>query len=231
MMKGARATVACAASALACLSALVLAPSTTAQGAITRTNAATHPVATTRRARAVTLNQARLGTLQNYRATLDDNGFVLTYRVHSATDWEEFDGKPTPLSVNVNGWRYLRVPHISGTSLTYVWTRSGRSPTYDVVAPYPGYVRQFIGLTHVAGAKLVRGAPCRQAGVSGHWWGFAAALRGALYPHVSACVADRTGWLLNSGTAALTVRGIPSRFVASFQITGIDDVGSIAVPH
>ncbi len=184
-----------------------------------------------RRASLSTLNFARLGALREYRARLDDNGFVSTFRVHSPTDWEVFVRTPTPLSINVSGSSYSRVPRVTNGAVSYSWSRTGPAQSYSLVTPYPGYVRQFIGLTHVAGVKLVRGGACRQAGWSGHWWGFAAAARGAVFPHVSACVADRTGWLLNSGTAALTPGGEPSHFVANFEITGVNDVAYIAVPH
>jgi len=178
-----------------------------------------------------TVSAARLGGLKDYSATLDDNGFITKYRVHSPLDWEDFASKRTPLSVQVNGSAYSLVPVIKGTSVTVVWKKIGPAQDYSAAVPYLGYARGFFALTHVTGTRLVRGSSCRQAGVSGHWWGFAAAARGAAFPHVVACVADRSGWLLSYGFATLTSGGPPAGLRMSFEITGVNNVGFIPVPH
>ena len=178
-----------------------------------------------------TVSALKLGSLTDYSATLDDNGFITKYRVHSPLDWEDFASKPTPLSVQVNGFNYSLVPVIKGTSVKVMWKRIGPAQDYSAAVPYLGYARGFFALTHVSGARLVRGSSCRQAGVRGHWWGFAAAARGAAFPHVVACVADRSGWLLNYGFATLSSGGSPVGLRMSFEITGVNNVGYIPVPH
>ena len=178
-----------------------------------------------------TVSAARLGGLKDYSAILDDNGFITKYRVHSPLDWEDFAGKRTPLSVQVNGFEYSQVPVIKGTTVTVTWKRIGPAQDYAAAVPYLGYARGFFALTHVTGARLVRGSGCRQAGVMGHWWGFAAAARGAAFPHVTACVADRFGWLLDYGFATLTSGRAPVGFRMSFEISGVNNVGFIPVPH
>ncbi|HUY97666.1 MAG TPA: hypothetical protein VMW47_08635 [Verrucomicrobiae bacterium] len=166
------------------------------------------------------LDLAKLGSLTNYTATMTDSGtFTLTYRVHSPSDWEIFSGRPSPLSVNVGGSRYAEVPKVSGATVTYSWRKTGRSQPY-AQAPYPSYAGGFAALTHVTGARVVKGGLCRDAGVAGHLWHFAAAAPGAVYPHVTACIADRSGVLL-------TYRQPP---IQTFAITSINDVSVIPVP-
>jgi len=166
------------------------------------------------------LDLAKLGVLTNYSATTTDNGqFIQTYRVYSPSDWEVFEGKPTPLSVNVSGFTYLDVPDVTGTAVTYTWQRSGSAQPY-AQSPYPSYAAGFAALTHVTGAKLVRAGACSQAGIAGHLWHFAAAAPGAVYPHVSACIADQSGALLTYDQAP----------IQTFAITGVNDVAAIPVP-
>ncbi len=176
--------------------------------------------ATTNAAAPDGLALAKLGVLTNYTSTITDNGqFTETFRVHSPSDWEVFEGKPTPLSVNVGGFTYLDVPSVSGTTLTYSWQRSATTQSY-AQSPYPNYAAGFAALTHVAGAKLVRAGACIQAGIAGHLWHFAAAAPGAVYPHVSACIADQSGALLTYDQAP----------IQTFAITSVNDVAAIAVP-
>lgn len=176
------------------------------------------------------LDLAKLGVLGNYVAKTTGNGVPLeTFRVHSPTDWEVFTGNKTiPLLVNVGGWEYLHVPHLSGSRLTYSWQRSGRAQAYSA-SPYPSYANGFAALSHVTGVKLVRGGPCDEAHLVGRLWHFAAAAKGAVYPHVSACIADRSGALLSydEGTSGV---GAPKDLVATFTVVGVDDVGVIRAP-
>lgn len=166
------------------------------------------------------LDLAKLGSLTDYTAKLVVDGRLEeTFRVHSPTDRETFTGGPFPLSVDVGGWRYLRVPKVSGTKVTYAWQKMGRPHPYRL-ATYPSYAVGFGALTHVTGAKLVRGGVCHEAGLAGRLWHFAAAARGAVYPHVSACVADRSGALLSYDEAPLQ----------TFVVTGVGDVAPIPVP-
>ncbi len=131
------------------------------------------------------LDLARLGALTNYRSKLTDNAALTsTYRVHSPTDWEVFDGKLQPLDVNVRGSEYELIPHVSNLELTYKWERTGPAQSYDQ-SPYPSYARGFAALTHATGVKVVRGKQCRQPGIAGHLWHFAAKAKGAVYPPVS----------------------------------------------
>ena len=166
------------------------------------------------------LDLAKLGSLTDYTAKLVVNGQVeATYRVHSPTDREQLVHGSVPLSVDAGGWEYVRVPKVSGPKVTFVWQRSGRPQLYRL-APYPSYATGFAALTHVTGSKLVRGGPCREAGLAGRLWRFAAAAPGAVYPHVSACVADRSGALL----------GYDQPPVQDFVVTGVGNVAPIPVP-
>ncbi|MHB1510250.1 MAG: hypothetical protein ACYCST_12700 [Acidimicrobiales bacterium] len=176
------------------------------------------------------LELARLGALTNYRSKLTDNATLIsTYRVHSTTDWEVFAGKPQPLDVNVRGSEYALIPHVSNLQLTYKWERTGPAQSYDQ-SPYPSYARGFAALTHVTGVKVVRGKQCRQAGIAGHLWHFAAKAKGAVYPRVSACIANRFGWLLSYDEGP-SGGGAPASYTATFTITGVGDVSAIPVPH
>lgn len=166
------------------------------------------------------LDLAKLGVLTNYSATMTDNGQLTeTYRVHSPTDWEVFVGKPTPLSVNLGGSTYADVPTVSGASVTYSWQATGSAQPY-AQSPYPSYASGFAALTHVTGSELVEGGTCSQAGIAGRLWHFAAAAPGAVFPHVSACIADQTGALLTYDQAP----------IQTFAITGVNDVPAIPVP-
>lgn len=166
------------------------------------------------------LDLAKLGSLTDYTAKLVVNGRLEeTFRVHSPTDRETFTGGKLPLSVDVGGWQYLRVPKVSGTKLTYAWQKSGRAGPYRLFT-YPSYANGFAALTHVTGSKLVRGGVCHEAGLAGHLWHFAAAAPGAVYPHVSACVADRSGALLSYEQPPLQ----------TFIVTGVGNVAPIPVP-
>ena len=212
--------------------ALMLASAPSAQSAIVPSSSTnTSRLASVPHALGTTVSAAKLSGLKDYSATLDDNGYITKYRVHSPSDWEDFASKRTPLSVQVNGFAYSLVPVIKGTTVTVSWKKIGPAQDYSAAVPYVGYARGFFALTHVAGTRLVRGSSCRQAGVKGHWWGFAAAARGAVFPHVIACVADRSGWLLDYGFATLTSGGAPVGFRMSFEITGVNNVGFIPVPH
>lgn len=175
------------------------------------------------------LDLAKLGALSDYTARTIDNGrFTETFRVHSPNDWEVFVGRPTPLSVNVNGSSYGHVPHVKGLKVTYSWQRIGPAQPYKE-SPYPSYATGFAALTHVAGTKLVRGGVCRMAGIAGHLWHFAAAAKGAVYPHVTGCIADRSGALLSYGAVSTGI-GVPAGFTATFAITGVGDVRPIPIP-
>lgn len=167
------------------------------------------------------LNLAKLGSLVNYSATVFDNGIeVGLYRFHSSSDWEEFTAKSKiPLSVDVGGWQYLRIPKISGSKLTYSWQKSGKSPPY-AMSPYPSYARGFADLTHVTGVRLVEGAMCHQAGLVGRLWHFAPAAAGAAFPRVSSCIATHSGALLTYDEAP----------IQRFFITGVGHVAVVRVP-
>lgn len=166
------------------------------------------------------LDLSKLGVLTNYTATQMDNGVLIgSFRVHSPSDWEVFVGKPTPLSVNVGGSTYTDVPNVSGSSVTYSWQATGSAQPYSQ-SPYPSYANGFAALTHVTGSKLVEGGSCIQAGIAGHLWHFAAAAPGAVYPHVTARIADLSG-------ALLTYDQSP---IQSFVITGVNNVPAIPVP-
>lgn len=173
------------------------------------------------------LDLGKLGALSNYRAELVDGSSRELFVVHSPTDWETFTGGPYPASVNVAGSEYARQAVISGTHVSFEWKRLGPAESYRDT-PYPGYASGFARMTHVTGVKLVHGARCRDAGVAGTTWRFAAARRGAAYPRVAVCVADRSGVMLQyvEGAIDLTTRS----FVTSFEITGIGDVRAIPVP-
>jgi hypothetical protein len=212
------------------IAALSAVPLTTASAAVHSRDALRDNASHETQRSSVALDLAKLGNLTNYSAKLINNGAVQTFRVHSPTDWEEFSGKPQPFGIDVNGSQYALVVSVSGASVKDSWKRIGPAQAYGLAVPYQGYARGFAGLTRVTGVKLVRGTTCHQAGIAGSWWRFASAVKGAVYPHVSACIAVRSGWLLSyyEGTGNV---GLPSSFSASFEITGVNNVPMIAVPH
>lgn len=180
-----------------------------------------HAVAVARTAHRVVngLDLSKLGSLEDYAAALTLDGRPsIAYRVHSPVDWETLTGS-TVVSIDQGGSQYERVPHISGSTLVYRWQRTGPAASYAAVG-YASYARGFAALTKVAGSRLVRGRTCRQAGLAGRLWSFAASAPGAVYPHVSACVADSSG-------ALLTYVDLP---LERFAVTSVGRTGVIAVP-
>lgn len=166
------------------------------------------------------LDLSKLGGLKNYVARVTDNGVVVgTYHVHSATDWEYFTGGRTPLGIDIGRSSYGRVPVVSGSTVTFKWERLGLAQPYGHT-PYPSYASGFAALNHVSGVKLVRGATCDVANTVGHVWRFAAKVPGAVFPHVSACVADHSGALLTYVQAP----------IQSFAVLSVGDVPVIRLP-
>jgi len=180
------------------------------------------------------LDLSKLGSLTNYAAEVVVGSAAPTvYRVHSPTDWEELTATGEPLSVDVGNAQYTPLPPAAGTAGPR-WAREVPAAAYQRT-PYPSDAVGFADLTQVPGVRLVRGAPCTDAGTAGHRWGFEATRAGAAYPHVSACIADGSGALLSYIDQATTPTGTSvgtaaPRPLATLTVTAIGTVPPIPAP-
>ena len=169
------------------------------------------------------LDLSKLGSLSDYTFTFRDNGLVITGAVHSPTDWRT----DQPLVVlHIAGFTYGK--------LGPYWYKNKDNPASYEESAYPATVSGFEGFLSIAGARLTKGPPCRQAGLAGHTWTIKTpkAASGILSETASACVADKSGALLEAsfGAKGSAVPGALKGIGYSFTVDSIGTVARIAVP-